>query len=127
MEKPSLTESLFNLKGRTALVTGGATGIGRIISETLAYFGANIILVSRKEHNIIKARNELLEAKPAGFVDAIVGDLSQEASIEELSSRVTSRTDSLDILVNNSGVSWGEDFETFPECAYLLLKTSKEH
>ncbi len=118
MEKPSLTESLFNLKGRTALVTGGATGIGRIISETLAYFGANIILVSRKEHNIIKARNELLEAKPAGFVDVIVGDLSQEASIEELSSRVISRTDSLDILVNNSGVSWGEDFETFPYNAW---------
>ena len=118
MNKDTLINSLFDLKGRTALVTGGSSGLGRIISETLASFGANLILVSRKEKNVLKARDEMLANRPIGFIKAITGDLSEEGHIDRLVANIKQSTDTLDILVNNSGTSWGEDLEKFPYKAW---------
>ena len=118
MSKEQLIKELFNFRGKTALITGGGTGLGRIVTETLSKFGANVIIVSRKENNIVKMTNELLSTKPDGFVQGITADLSQEHEIIKLVSRVKDVTGSIEILVNNSGVSWGAELGSFPYSAW---------
>ena len=75
MSKYDLIEQLFNLKGKTALITGGGTGLGLIMTETLAKFGANIIIISRKETNVSQTAKKILSTKPHGFVQSFTGDL----------------------------------------------------
>ena len=118
METPSLNEKLFSLKGKTALITGGGTGLGLIISETLASSGANIIIVSRKETNIDETVNKIRSAKPVGFVKGFTGDLGQEDQITKIVDKVTNISDSIDILVNNSGITWGSKLGKFPYSAW---------
>ena len=118
MKKDTIVKSLFDLRGRTALITGGGSGIGRIISETLAHFGANLILVSRKEKNLFDTKYDILESNPVGTIEALTCDLGQEESIETLVLNVKEMTDKIDILVNNSGVSWGNALGSFPYSAW---------
>ena len=118
MSKYDLIEQLFDLKGKTALITGGGTGLGLIMTETLAKFGANIIIISRKETNVSQTAKKILSTKPHGFVQSFTGDLGQEKQISELVSRVRDVTSSIDILVNNSGVSWGSELGKFPYSAW---------
>ena len=118
MNKNDLIEKLFNLKGKTALITGGGTGLGLIMTETLAKFGANIIIVSRKETNVTQTAKKILSTKPQGFIQSFIGDLGQEKHILDLVSKVTDVTNSIDILVNNSGISWGSKLGQFPYSAW---------
>lgn len=118
MSKYDLIEQLFDLKGKTALITGGGTGLGLIMTETLAKFGANIIIISRKETNVSQTAKKILSTKPHGFVQSFTGDLGQEKQISELVSRVQDVTSSIDILVNNSGISWGSQLGKFPYAAW---------
>ena len=118
MDKKSLTDRLFNLKGKTAVVTGGGTGLGLIMTETLASFGANIIIVSRKESNVYTATKKILSTHPEGFIKSFTSDLSQEDQITNLVSKVEDITDSIDILINNSGITWGSNLGNFPYSAW---------
>ena len=81
MSKYDLIEQLFDLKGKTALITGGGAGLGLIMTETLAKFGANIIIISRKETNVSQTAKKILSTKPHGFVQSFTGDLGQEKQI----------------------------------------------
>ncbi len=118
MVRNDLIGRLFNLQGRTALITGGGTGLGLIITETLATAGADVIIISRKENNINKTITKIQSTKPKGCITGIVADLSQENEILELVSKVKDITDSVDILVNNSGTSWGSKLGNFPYSAW---------
>ena len=118
MNKNELADRLFNLEGKTALVTGGGSGLGRIISETLAYFGANVIIVSRKDHNVFETKSQILAANPNRIIYGLTGDLSNETAILDLAAKVKDISDSVDILVNNSGVSWGAKLGDFPYSAW---------
>ena len=118
MSKNDLIEKLFDLRGKTALVTGGGTGLGLIMTETLAKFGANIIIVSRKETNVSQTAKKILSTKPQGFIQSFTSDLGQEQHILKLVSKVKNVTDSIDILVNNSGISWGCELGKFPYSAW---------
>ncbi len=118
MSKSDLIESLFNLNGKTAVITGGGTGLGLIMTETLAKFGANIIIISRKENNVFETRDRILKTNPNGFVQGIIGDLGKEKEILELVSKVENITTSIDILINNSGTSWGSELGNFPYSAW---------
>ena len=60
MSKKLLFDRLFDLKGKTALITGGGTGLGLIMSETLAKVGANVIIISRKENNVFQTRDKII-------------------------------------------------------------------
>ena len=118
MEINADMNALFNLKGKTALITGGGTGLGLIISETLAKSGAKVIIVSRKMTNVLKARDSILASNPESSVHTLTGDLGNETEIEKLVDKINQITNSIDILVNNSGVSWGAELGKFPYSAW---------
>lgn len=103
---------LFDLSGRSALVTGGSRGIGRMIAEGLLAQGARVYISARKAQACDAAAAELNELGPCVSLPA---DVSTGAGIEALHAAYTSHEDTLDILVNNAGAAWGAPFEDFPE------------
>lgn len=106
--------SLFNLEGRTILVTGGSRGIGAMIVEGYLAAGAKRIYISARK------ADQIAEAV-AKFGDRVVGipmDISSVEGCNALASEIASREDTLDILVNNAGVAWGADFGQFPEAGW---------
>lgn len=111
-------DGIFGVGGKVALVTGGATGIGRMIAEALVQGGAHVLISSRKGEACETVAAELNALGSAGSADGFAGDVGSEAAIEDLTSAVLERTDRLDILVNNAGITWGEPYKTFPHKAW---------
>src|SRR5271163_3514208 len=102
---------LFSVEGRTALVTGGATGLGRICAEALLRAGARVMIASRKAEACEAAAHDLSALGPC---EGFGGTVANEAGVAALAAETRRRTDVLHILVNNAGMNWGEPFETFP-------------
>ena len=105
------TDDLFDIAGKTALVTGGGRGIGLMIARGLVRAGAKVTIASRKTADIEAAAAELARD---GECDAITADLSTPEGARELAEEITGRADALNILVNNSGATWGAPLEEFP-------------
>jgi NAD(P)-dependent dehydrogenase (short-subunit alcohol dehydrogenase family) len=103
---------LFSLKGRTALVTGGSRGIGRMIAAGFLAHGAKVYISSRKADACEQVARELAAA---GTCIALPADVSTVEGAKGLAAAYAAKESSLDILVNNAGAAWGEDFDTFPE------------
>lgn len=118
----SYLEELFSLRGKTALVTGGATGIGRMAATALARAGANVMIASRKGADCETTAEEINALEDAaGRVEGFAGDVGTEEGIAALVAQVRGRTDRLDILLNNAGATWGEPYETFPYHAWAKV------
>ncbi len=98
-------KDLFDLAGRTAIVTGGSRGIGKEMAEGLAEAGANLMLCARREEWL----NETVEDfRGRGFnVEGIVADVSDEEAVGKVVSEAVAKFGGVDILVNNAGISWG--------------------
>lgn len=107
--------SLFSLKGRVALVTGGSRGIGRMIAEGLLSQGARVYISARKAEAAVATAEELSEF---GHCVALPADVSTMAGIQELLSAFREHEDRLDVLVNNAGAAWAEPFDEFPESGW---------
>lgn len=107
-------DSLFRLDGKTALVTGGATGVGRMAAEGLVAAGARVLIASRKGEACEAAAAELNAMDLPGSAEGFAGDVGSEAGVDALVAEVQARTDSLHILMNNAGRSWGEPLGSFP-------------
>jgi len=103
---------LFSLAGRTALVTGGSRGIGRMIAAGFLKQGARVIISSRKAADCKATAREL---SSLGECIALPADVSTLDGIDALVAAFGAREKRLDILVNNAGAAWGEAFDTFPE------------
>jgi len=107
------TQQLFDLKGKTALVTGGSRGLGLQMALALGELGAKVVLTSRKQADLDEAVAVLKENGVEAY--AIAADLGKEASIDPL---VEAALDALgghiDILVNNAGATWGAPAEDYP-------------
>jgi NAD(P)-dependent dehydrogenase (short-subunit alcohol dehydrogenase family) len=99
----SLTE-LFSLDGKTALVTGGTRGIGRMIAAGYLRAGADVVVASRKAEAVEETVAGLSEL---GNCTGQAADLSSEAGAQALGEAVARTHDHLDILVNNAGATWG--------------------
>ncbi len=106
-------ESLFDLTGRTALVTGGGRGLGREIAEVLAEYGANIAVCSRKLENCEQTVRHLKD-RYAIKAKAYACNVSSEEDVDSTVVEVLKDFGKLDILVNNSGATWGEKVEEMP-------------
>ncbi len=117
----SYLDDLFGVAGKTALVTGGATGIGRMIAEGLAAGGARVLIASRKGEACEKAAAEINASGVAGSVEGFAGDVGTEEGVRALAEAVKARTDTLHILFNNAGVTWGEPIDTFPHKAWARV------
>jgi NAD(P)-dependent dehydrogenase (short-subunit alcohol dehydrogenase family) len=98
---------LFDVTGKTALVTGGSRGIGLMIARGLVEAGAEVIVSSRKRQDVEAAAIEL------GCV-AIPADISSPDGAGALAAATAERFPRLDILVNNAGATWGAPLEEFP-------------
>ncbi len=107
-------EILFSLKGKTALVTGGATGIGRMAAEGLMQAGAHVLIASRKPGACAAVAEELNALGTPGSCEGFEGDVGTEAGVDALVAEVTSRCDALHILMNNAGTTWGAPMGQFP-------------
>ena len=102
-------KQLFDLAGRTAIVTGGGSGLGRQMAEGLAEMGANLVLCARKKERCEKAADEL---KAFGVKTLAFGcDVRNPAEIQAVVDATTAAFGRVDILINNAGVSWGAPVE----------------
>jgi gluconate 5-dehydrogenase len=103
---------LFDLTGRTALVTGGSRGLGLQIAEALGEAGAKILLTSRKAGDLEEAAAHLQDRG----IDTrwIAADASQPADIARVVDESLQRLGHIDILVNNAGATWGAAMEDYP-------------
>lgn len=111
-------EILFGLNGKTALVTGGATGIGRMAAEGLVRAGARVLIASRKGEACEAVAAELNALDAPGSAEGFAGDVGSEEGINVLVDEVNKRADRLDILMNNAGVTWGAPLGQFPYHAW---------
>lgn len=117
----SYLESLFSVRGKVALVTGGATGIGRMIAAGLAQAGARVLIASRKGEDCARVAEQINALGCTGSVEGFAGDVGTEEGIAALVEAVKARTAQLHILVNNAGVSWGASYEEFPHAAWAKV------
>ncbi len=106
---------LFSLKGRTALITGGSRGIGRMIAEAFLAQGARVYISARKAAVVEQTAKEL---SANGFCVALPADVATVEGAQALAAAFAAREDKLDILVNNAGAAWGAEFESFPESGW---------
>jgi len=116
---------LFSLQGRSALVTGGSRGIGRMIAEGFLRAGARVYISARKAEACDAAARELSAIGPCVSLPA---DVSTLDGIKALVAAYQKHEPSLDILVNNAGAAWGAPYAEFPESGWdkvadLNLKT----
>lgn len=114
-------DDLFSVRDKTALVTGGATGIGRMVATALVKGGARVLIASRKGADCEAVAAELNGLDATGSAEGFAGDVGTEEGVRALAEEVGRRTDRLHILVNNAGVSWGEPLETFPHHAWARV------
>lgn len=98
-------KELFDLTGKTAIVTGGGRGLGQQIAEGFAEAGANIVVCSRKEENCKEVSEELIEAGTKSL--AIQCDVTNPDDVQNVIDKTIDSFGTIDILVNNSGTSWG--------------------
>jgi len=108
-------KDLFSLEGRTALITGGSRGIGRMIAEGFLRYGAKIYISARKGGALEDTASELSKL---GSVTPIVLDASGAGGAKRMAEAYLAHETKLDILVNNAGAAWGAPFDEFPETGW---------
>ena len=112
-EEPCSTPSdLFSVRGRTALVTGGATGLGRVCAEALLAAGARVLIASRKAEACEAAAQELSALGPCeGFGGTVASEAGVAALAAETRAGAPTRCTSWS---TTPALTWGEPFETYP-------------
>jgi NAD(P)-dependent dehydrogenase (short-subunit alcohol dehydrogenase family) len=113
LESRIMLKDLFSLQGRTALVTGGSRGIGKMIAAGFIAHGAKVYISSRKAEQCQATAAEL--SQQGGVCLALPEDISSVDGCRKLTESYAAREEQLDILVNNAGAAWAADFEEFPE------------
>lgn len=103
---------LFDLTGRTALVTGGGRGLGRHLAVGLAEAGADVVVASRRLANCQAVAREIVRLGRRAL--AVEADLARPESIEALVARCLSEFSRLDVLVNNAALLWGAPTLEYP-------------
>ena len=105
-------KKMFDLSGKTAMVTGGGKGIGRKMAEGLAEAGANVVVCSRKVENCRKAAEEIAQLGVKTL--ALQCDVKSLKEVQDAVDATVKEFGRLDILVNNSGANWGSPAEDYP-------------
>ncbi|HLI44893.1 MAG TPA: glucose 1-dehydrogenase [Acidimicrobiales bacterium] len=106
---------LFSIAGKTALVTGGSRGIGKMIAAGYVDAGAKVYISSRKKDVCDEVAAELSER---GECIALPADLSTEQECRRLAGELSEQETKLDILVNNAGATWGAPLEEHDERSF---------
>jgi NAD(P)-dependent dehydrogenase (short-subunit alcohol dehydrogenase family) len=109
------TRNLFSLQGRTALITGGSRGIGRMIAEGFLAQGARVYISARKAEACNQTAQEL---SSFGHCVSLPADVSTLEGAKGLVQAYAAHEKTLDILVNNAGAAWGAPYDEFPESGW---------
>ncbi|CAG8484833.1 43494_t:CDS:2 [Gigaspora margarita] len=128
-----LIANLFSIKDKTALITGGATGIGKMITKAFVKNGVKVYITSRNKKNLEETAEELTKMGP-GECYGIEANLNSKESCEKLAAELEKLgNEKLDILVNNAGVvGYNAPLTDFPEevwddiCLPLLERASNK-
>jgi NADP-dependent 3-hydroxy acid dehydrogenase YdfG len=112
-----------DLAGRSAVVTGASSGIGRAIAEQLGGAGAHVVLSGRTESAMKEAADRIVEA--GGSAQVVVADVRDPAAVRGLVDTAVAATGRLDIMVNNAGLSHPEPIlDSDPEKWRAMLETN---
>jgi NAD(P)-dependent dehydrogenase (short-subunit alcohol dehydrogenase family) len=111
---------LFDISGKTALVTGGSRGIGLMIARGYVEAGVRTYISSRKAEVCDEVAAELSKV---GTCISIPADLSDDGETARLAAEVAGREEKLHILVNNAGATWGAPLAEYPPSAFDKLLT----
>ena len=107
--------TLFGLRGKVAVVTGGSRGIGYMIAAGLLQNGVRVYITARKAEACDAAAEELSEF---GECISVPADLADAAGLAHFVETLTAREDRVDILVNNAGAAWGAPLGEFPDAGF---------
>lgn len=112
MSEARTIQDLFDLKGKTALITGGSRGLGLQMAQALGEAGAKVVISSRKAADLEQA---VMALQDRG-IDArwIAADAGKPEDIERLAQETLERVGDVDILVNNAGATWGAPAQDYP-------------
>lgn len=107
--------ALFGLEGKVVVVTGGGTGLGLMMATAFVQNGAKTVYIcSRKLKNLETAANTLNSIR-SGVCVPLEANLTTAQGCKDLASKVAQREQKVDVLVNNSGVSWGSAIDNVDE------------
>ncbi|SES01640.1 SDR family oxidoreductase [Salipaludibacillus aurantiacus] len=109
-------KELFNLQGKTAIITGGGRGLGEQIAKAFAEAGANIVLCSRKVEACEAVSAQLQENGVETL--ALKCDITNSEDVQQVIEKTLGTFGKIDILVNNSGATWGAPAEEMPAEAW---------
>ena len=113
-------KDIFNLEGKTALITGASSGLGKHFAKTLSAAGASVILSARRIDNLEALKNEIGDK-----AFCIPLDVTSVESVEHLVKEIRNTTGSVDILVNNAGISDPRRFKDLTEESWnYVLETN---
>jgi NAD(P)-dependent dehydrogenase (short-subunit alcohol dehydrogenase family) len=110
--------SLFSVRGKVAVVTGGSRGIGAMIASGLVRAGCRVYITARKSGECDAKAAEL---SAFGECVSVPADLSSPGGVDQLMEVVEAREERLHILVNNAGAAWGAPLEEYPLAAFDKL------
>lgn len=112
MTTPRKVQQLFDLTGRTALITGGSRGLGLQMAHALGEAGAKVLVSSRKAADL----EEAVAALKAAGIEAsfIAADAGKPEDINRLADEALAQLGHVDILINNAGASWGAPAQEHP-------------
>ncbi|KAG0249598.1 hypothetical protein BG011_009109 [Mortierella polycephala] len=111
------TSSLFDVKDKVVLVTGGSRGIGLMIAHGFVVNGAKVYISSRSAGVCDKVAEELTKLGPGKCI-SIPADLQSLDEVKRLVAELAKREPQVHVLVNNAGATWGAPFESYPDEAF---------
>jgi len=110
-----VTIDRFGVDGRTAIVTGASSGIGKAIAERFAADGADVVVCSREQDNVDPVAEEIEDSDRDGRVLAVECDVTDRDAVEALVDATVEEFGGVDVLVNNAGASFMAPFEEISE------------
>src|SRR5262245_35853492 len=108
-----MLETLFSMKGKVCVVTGGSRGLGEAMAQGFLEAGAARVYITARKAEACEAAAKALSRH--GECIALAGDVASTEGIAQLVTALRAREKHLDVLVNNAGTAWGAAFGEFPE------------
>jgi len=105
-----MRNTIFDLSGRVALVTGGSQGLGKAMARGFATAGADVVICSRSEEKLRQALEEIAKGTDAK-VEYVVADMTDREEVKRLADTTVARMGKVDILVNNAGTNVPEPID----------------